>query len=605
MAQAEIPRIDGNRVGGMNRFGSNLKPRDKKHTLHRLLQLFLNYRRTLIFAISLSSFSAFFTVAIPYLVGKVFDTFSATTRSVDHQLLNRLLLALLVLYITNALVTSLSHYSILRISQKLVKSLRSQFFAKLQRLPLAFFDTTSSGDTMSRITNDIDMISQSLAQATTQLLESFLTLLGSLSVMFILNVPLSLCIVCCVPFVFLLTNFISHKSRSYFLSQQKNLGQINALVEESIQNLRIIKAFSKEDDIDKEFSQLNSRLCSSGTSAQTYAGLLMPLMNVLNNFTFAIVAIVSGMLCTKEGMLIGTAITFLTYSKRFASPLNQMAGLFNTIQGALAGAERVFDVLDRSEEKTDEKDAIALTHIEGNVVFKQVDFSYDAQKQILFDISFQAQKGQVIALVGETGSGKTTIVNLLTRFYDVDSGSITLDGIPIQHIRRESLRHCFTVVLQESCLLMGTIADTIRYGRPEATDEEVLQAARLAHADHFIQKLPQGYQTMIAPNTQLLSLGERQLLAIARAVLSNSPILILDEATSSVDTKTEKEIQIALTTLMAGRTSFLIAHRLSTIKEADQILVISQGRICEMGNHETLMAQKGQYYEMVQSQGAW
>lgn len=603
MALVEIPRIDGNRVGGAGRFGSQARPKDKKGTLRRLLQLFLHYRRTLFFAVLMSVFSAAFTVAIPFLVGKTFNTFSLADSNVDNQLLFPLLAALLVLYITNALVNILSHCAILKISQKLVGSLRSQFFAKLQRLALAFFDTTSSGDTMSRITNDVDLISQSIAQATTQLLESSLTLIGSLGVMFLLNIPLSLCVLCCVPFVFLVTNFIAHKSRSYFLLQQQNLGQINALVEESIQNLRIIKAFAKEEDIDREFSGLNAQLCSSGTSAQMYSGLLMPLMNVLNNLTFAVVAIVSGVLCTKQGMLIGTAITFLTYSKRFASPLNQIAGLFNTIQSALAGAERVFEVLDRTEEKPDEPDAVEMKQIEGNVAFSQVNFSYDKHKQVLFDVSFCAHRGQVIALVGETGSGKTTIVNLLTRFYDADSGLVTLDDIPIQHIQRKSLSNCFTVVLQESCLFLGTIADTIRYGRPEATDDEVIKAARLAHADQFILKLPKGYQTEISPTTQNLSLGERQLLAIARAVLSDSPILILDEATSSVDTKTEKEIQKALTTLMAGRTSFLIAHRLSTIKEADQILVISQGRICEKGDHETLMALKGKYYAMVHSQG--
>ncbi len=603
MAQVEIPRIDGNRVGGAGRFGSQSRPKDSKGTLHRLLHLFLHYRRSLAFSILLSVFSAAFTVTIPYLVGKTFNTLSPTDRNVDSQLLFQLLVALLVLYATNALATILSHYAILKTSQKLVGSLRSRFFAKLHLLPLAFFDTTPSGDTMSRITNDVDLISQSIAQATTQLLESFLTLVGSLCVMFLLNIPLSLCVLCCVPFVFLVTNFIAHKSRLYFLVQQQNLGQINALVEESIQNLRIIKAFAKEGDIDREFSELNTQLCSSGTSAQMYSGLLMPLMNVLNNLTFAVVAIVSGVLCTKEGMLIGTAITFLTYSKRFASPLNQIAGLFNTIQSALAGAERVFDVLDRTEEKPDEPDAVELKQIQGNVAFNHVDFSYDKCKQIVFDVSFRAHRGQVIALVGETGSGKTTIVSLLTRFYDTDSGLITLDDIPIQHIQRKSLSKCFTVVLQESCLFLGTIADTIRYGRPAATEDEVIQAARLAHAEQFILKLPKGYQTEISPNTQTLSQGERQLLAIARAVLSESPILILDEATSSVDTKTEKEIQKALTTLMAGRTSFLIAHRLSTIKEADQILVIHQGRICEMGDHMTLMAQKGRYYEMVQSQG--
>ena len=604
MAQIEIPRLGGQRAGGAGRFGNLAKPKDRKGTLRRLSRLFLPFRRTLVLAALLSTLTAAFTVAIPFLIGKVFNTFVPTDRSVDTTVLYPLLLTLLGFYLANALVNILSHSSILRISQKLVRNLRSQFFAKLQRLPLAFFDTTGTGDTMSRIVNDVDLISQSIAATAIQLLESLLTLVGSLSVMFLLNVPLSLSVLGCIPFVFILTHFIARKSRSYFVAQQQSLGKINSLVEESIQNLRIIKAFSKEKDIDTEFSLLNDRLRESGTSAQIYSGLLMPLMNVVNNFTFAVVAIVSGVLSTKEGLLIGTAITFLTYSKRFATPLNQIASMFNTIQSALAGAERVFEILDRAEEQPDDADALELTHIKGDVEFSQVDFSYDKRTPVLSDISFTAHRGQVIALVGETGSGKTTIVNLLTRFYDADDGLITLDGIPIQHIRRKSLRKCFTVVLQDSCLFSATIAENIRYGKPEATDAEVVQAARLAHADQFIQKLPKGYQTEIAINTQSLSQGERQLLAIARAVLSDSPILILDEATSSVDTKTEKDIQKALTTLMTGRTSFLIAHRLSTIKDADQILVISQGRICEMGNHETLLARKGSYYEMVRSQGA-
>ncbi|MGE4584034.1 MAG: ABC transporter ATP-binding protein [Sphaerochaeta sp.] len=602
MAQIEIPRLGAPKVGGASRFASHAKAKDMKGTLKRLLHLFLGYRRTWIATLFLSILSTALTVGIPYGVGQVFNTFHEADHQVDIPRFQTLIAALLVFSAANALVTMLSHSMILKASQHLVKALRTRFFAKLQHLDLAFFDTNSSGDTMSRLVNDVDLISQSIATSAVQLLESILTILGSLSVMFFLNIVLSVSVLLCVPFVFLVTRFIAKKSRAFFLEQQQNLGKINALVEESIQNLQTIKAFSKEADFDTVFTQTNERLRVAGTSAQLYSGLLMPLMNVLNNFTFAVVAIISGVLCTNSGLLIGTAITFLTYSKRFASPLNQVAGLFNTIQSALAGAERVFEILDKSEQIPDEPNAVDLANARGNVEFKHVSFSYDKHKQVLTDINFTAKAGQVIALVGETGSGKTTIVNLLTRFYDVDSGEILLDGVTLTHIKRSSLKHCFTVVLQEPCLFTSTIAETIRYAKPEASDAQVMQAARLVRADQCIEKLPNGYRSMISANNQSLSQGEKQLLAIARAVLSDSPILILDEATSSVDTKTEKEIQKALTTLMAGRTSFLIAHRLSTVKDADLILVISEGRICERGTHSSLLAQRGLYYDMVSSQ---
>jgi ATP-binding cassette subfamily B protein len=364
----------------------------------------------------------------------------------------------------------------------------------------------------------------------------------------------------------------------------------------------MVKAFNKQEDVLKQFEEINENLYESSNKAQIWSGYMMPLMNVINNFIFAVVAIVGGMLSVGYGVAVGTVVSFLSYSKQFSQPLNSVAGMFNTIQSALAGAERVFEILDNEEESEDFKDAIEIKQPNGDVTFENVYFSYDKSIPILKNVSFKVKAGETVALVGETGAGKTTIVNLLTRFYDADSGNIFIDDEPITNIKRNSLRKCFSVVLQDTCLFTGTIMDNIRYSKKDATDEQVVNAAKIAHAHEFIDKLPKGYQTLVSGATDNLSQGQRQLMSIARAVLCDSPILILDEATSSVDTKTEKDIQHALLRLMKNRTSFLIAHRLSTIRDADRIMVIGGGKILESGNHKSLMNEKGEYYKMVISQ---
>ena len=490
----------------------------------------------------------------------------------------------------------------LKVTQKLVFALRSEYFSKLQKLPLTFYDTRSHGDTMSRLTNDIDNISSTIAQATTQLISGVLTLTGSLVVMISLNLPLTGVVLLCVPLVAGLTKLIAGRSRSYFLRQQQSLGTLNGLIEENIRGLKMVKAFGRQEDVLEEFSVLNGQLFENSRKAQTWSGFLMPLMNVINNLIFTLVAIAGGIGTVSYGLSIGTVISFLTYSKHFAQPLNSVAGMFNTIQAALAGAERVFEILDEREETPDPPDAAVLEHPAGEVAFCNVDFSYEQGRKVLEDVSFQVHAGEVVALVGETGAGKTTLVNLLTRFYDPDRGRILIDGVDTVTITRRSLRDCFSVVLQDTCLFTGTIMDNIRYSRPQAGDEEVIKAARMACAHEFITRLPKGYQTEVSGSTDTLSQGQRQLLAIARAVLCQAPILILDEATSSVDTRTEKSIQRALVTLMEGHTSFLIAHRLSTIRDADKIMVIGDGRIQETGTHEELMRKKGVYYRMVAGQ---
>lgn len=600
--QLKVPTM-GHRFGhGRDRFAPTAKPQNAKGTLIRIVKIYMRWGKTIFAAIFLTILSSLISVAIPYYVGKTFNTFDITSRSVDSGKLVSLLAIIVSFYLANWLLNLLNGVMMLRVSQKLVFTLRTEFFEKMQKLPLGFYDTRSHGDTMSRITNDVDNISSTIAQTTTQLISSVLTLVGSLAVMIRLNLPLTFVVLLCVPLVSLLTKTIAGKSRAYFLAQQRSLGALNGVIEENILGLKMVKAFDRQEDAVRQFKEINEHLYESSSKAQVWSGYMMPLMNVINNFVFAVVAILGGILSVSYGLKVGTVVSFLSYSKQFAQPLNSVAGMFNTIQSALAGAERVFEILDHEEETEDHMDAVEIQHPAGEVSFQNVCFSYDKTKPILKNINFHVNPGEVIALVGETGAGKTTIVNLLTRFYDADSGEIMIDKVPINHIKRDSLRRCFSVVLQDTSLFSGTILDNIRYSKNDATEEEVIQAAKIAHAHDFIDKLPKGYATNVSAATDNLSQGQRQLISIARAVLCDSPILILDEATSSVDTKTEKEIQKALVSLMQNRTSFLIAHRLSTIRDADHIMVIGDGQILESGNHQSLMKEHGRYYEMVMSQ---
>ena len=595
--QPQIGRGFGN-AGA--RFAPGQKARDARGTLRRVIALYKNQKGALSVIAGLTVLSAVLAVLIPYWAGRAFNAFAGS--ALDENFLKTCLAAIVALNLTSYVAGTACDTLMLKASQRLVKSLRGAFFDKLQRLPLRFFDTRPHGDTMSRLSSDVDNISATIAQSTTQILSSILSLTGSLIVMLMLSAPLTLVTLLSVPLVGLLTRLISKKSRAHFLAQQRALGAMNGVVEETITGMRMVKAFARQDEVLRELSEINERLCESGYRAQLWSGLMMPLVNVIGNLTFALVSIAGGWLSITAGLSVGAVVSFLSYSKQFARPLNAVAGLFATIQSALAGAERVFEVLDEAEEPADVPGAPDLKSPRGDVAFDDVSFSYDGARPVLDHVRFTVPAGQVCALVGETGSGKTTIVNLLTRFYDPDSGRILIDGQDIQSVTRESLRKVFSVVLQDTCLFTGTILDNIRYARPGASDDEVIQAAKLARAHGFIERLPGGYQTELSGNADSLSEGQRQLLAIARAFLCESRILILDEATSSVDTKTEKDIQRAMLGLMQGRTSFLIAHRLSTIRDAGQILVLSNGRIVERGDHAALMAQKGLYYEMVVSQ---
>jgi ATP-binding cassette subfamily B multidrug efflux pump len=605
--QVKMPTIGiggrpGGAGGGGNRFAPTAKPKDAKGTLRRIIQIYMNFAKTIFLAMLLTSLSSLISVSIPYFIGKTFNTFRITTRTVDTKMLTQLLMLIATLHLANWLISSLNGVIMLKVSQKLVFTIRRSFFEKMQKLPLGFYDTRSHGDTMSRITNDVDNISSTIAQTTTQLLSSVLILVGSFVVMIKLNVPLTLVVLLCIPLVTILTRVIASRSRAYFKAQQRSLGSLNGVIEENILGLKMVKAFGKEQDVLKEFDEINEKLYESSNKAQVWSGFMMPLMNVINNLIFTIVALVGGVLSVGYGLSIGTVVSFMSYSKQFSQPLNSVAGMFNTIQSALAGAERVFEILDSKEEPSDTLNAIDMENPKGNVTFENVCFSYDKSTPILKNVSFNVKEGEIVALVGETGAGKTTIVNLLTRFYDADSGRILIDNESITNLKRNSLRKCFSVVLQDTYLFTGTIMDNIRYSQNDATDEQVIKAAKISHAHDFIDKLPKGYHTMVSGAADNLSQGQRQLIAIARAVLCDSPILILDEATSSVDTKTEKDIQNALVKLMKNRTSFLIAHRLSTIRDADHIMVIGDGKILESGNHKSLIAEKGQYYNMVISQ---
>jgi ATP-binding cassette subfamily B protein len=609
MAEKEINKNyekmpDLGRMGGgaRQRFTPTAKPKNTKATLLRLSKIFMLWRKSLLLSVVLTLASAAISLFTPLLLGKAINTFNIKTNAVDTSLLTVILLTLVSCYLASWLIDTLNGVLMTKVTQKLVKHIRSEFFSKLQRISLKFYDTRSHGDTMSRITNDVDNISSTISATTTQLIASIFSITGALVMMLVLSPLLTLVAMISIPLFLILTNNVAGRSRKYFLGQQQKLGALNGVVEENIIGLKMVKAFNRQQNVLADFKSINSELCSYSTKAQIWSGFMMPFMNVINNISFALIACAGGILSIKGAITVGVVVSFLTYSKQFGQPLNNIAGMFNNIQSALAGAERVFEIMDEEEEAPDQANCQELTNPQGEVEFCNVSFSYNTGRPILKNINFKVRPGEVIALVGETGAGKTTIVNLLTRFYDLDQGRILIDKTDITEISRKSLRSCFSVVLQDTCLFSGTIYDNIRYSRPSASDREVKEAAKLAHADEFISRLPKGYQTIVTGSTDNLSQGQRQLLAIARAILCNAPILILDEATSSVDTKTEKEIQHALLLLMNNHTSFLIAHRLSTIRDADKIMVIGNGEILESGNHDDLLKNKGTYYEMVTSQ---
>lgn len=578
------------------------KPKDSRYTLSRLWGLLKGESKELVIAFILILLSGFLGLSVPFLIGKAIDAIFPGPNLVELETLKIIVSILLSVYIFDALLTFFQEYIVAGVAQKSVYRLRENLFEKLQTLPIMFFDLHSHGEIMSRLTNDIDNVSKTISQSTVQFMSSLVNIVGSLFMMIYLSPLLTIASLITVPMVFFLTKYISKNTRLYFKEQQKILGSLNGHIEESISGIYVVKAFNNENKVINQFKAENDVLREVGVKAQIWSGFIAPLMGVIKNFGFGVIAILGGILAIKNIITVGVIASFISYSKQFTRPLNSLANTFNSLQSGIAGAERVFEILDEEEERRDPENAICVEGVEGKVEFKNVSFEYKKDEPVLKNLSFKIEAGTNMAIVGPTGSGKTTVVNLLSGFYEILKGEILIDDHNIMDYEKDCLRRIFGMVIQDTYLFSGTIKENIRYGRIEASDEEIEEAAILARADDFIKKLPKGYETYISGGGSKLSQGQRQLLAISRAILSDPSILILDEATSSVDTRTELRIQEAMVKLMENRTTFIIAHRLSTIKDADIIMVIDDGRIVEKGNHQELIKKKGYYYKMYESQ---
>ena len=595
------PRPQGGMTGhGPTRGGAKIeKARDARGALRRLLVYLKPYKWALVAVLLLAVVSTLSGLMGPFLMGRAIDGFIA---SGDVSGLLRIALLMLGAYLGSWLAQIGQNVIMATAAQRAMRTLRCDLFEHLQTLSLSFFDWHPHGELMSRLTNDMDNISRVFSQSVTQLFTGLLTLVGILVTMFALNFWLALASMIVFPLMIAVVGFVGKRTRRGYRDFQMRIGQLNGQLEEMFSGQRVILAFGQEASALDSFDQANETVRTAGIHAQTYAMMVPPLMGILSNANIAIVAGLGGWMTLQGSASVGTIATFIGYSRRFAAPLRQLGDLYNQIQSALAGAERIFEVIDTQPELTDAAGAAALETIAGEVVFDHVDFGYVPGVPVIKDMSLTARPGQTIALVGPTGAGKTTMVNLMTRFYDIDGGAIRIDGRDIRDLQKASLRRQLGIVLQDTFLFSAPVMENIRYGRLDATDEECIAAARLANADQFIRRLPQGYDTKLSERGSNLSQGQRQLLAIARAVLADPGILILDEATSSVDTRTEMHIQEALLRLMEGRTSFVIAHRLSTIRDADELLIIDDGRIIERGNHDELLAQRGFYHNLYMSQ---
>jgi ATP-binding cassette subfamily B multidrug efflux pump len=593
-----VSLMPGPRRGPMGMFQEGEKSKDPRHTLLRLWTYLRRQRLALTITAVLVVVTSTTDLLGPYLMGKAIDNY---INKGDLPGLARLLGLMGIAYLIGAAGNWLQTYLMVGVSQRAVRDIRTELFSRLQTLPLRFFDQRAHGDLMSRLTNDVENISNILVSSFSQLISSAFGLVGVIIVMFILNVPLAVVSLVVMPMTYVLTRTLARRTREGFRDTQRTLGELNGIIEETITGQRTVKAFVREGTTIENFGAVNGELRRVALRARIYAGFMGPLMNMVNYLGLAVVASTGGWLAVEGMATVGEIASFVNYAGRLGFPLNQIANLFTSIQSALAGAERVFELMDETPE-TDAPEARQLDRIKGKVALEGVWFGYDPDVAVLKDVSLQAEPGEVVALVGPTGAGKTTIANLLTRFYDIERGAIRIDGQDVRAVKKDDLRQKLGLVLQDNFLFTGTVMENIRYGRLEATDEEVIEAARLANADVFIRRLPQGYQTPLTERGNNLSQGQRQLLAIARAILANPEILILDEATSNVDTRTEKHLQEALLRLMKGRTSFVIAHRLSTIRDADQVLVIHNGEIIERGTHQSLLEKKGFYHRLYISQ---
>ncbi len=589
----------GMRPGGPPGLGAVARAKDPRGTLTRLATYFGEFRAGLYLVGASIVIYTLLGLVGPYLMGVALDRFIALR---DGSGLARIALLMLAAFLSSNVFQGGSSWLMAGISQRALKKLRRELFQHLQTLPMDFFERNPSGELMSRLTNDIDAINQAVAQNITSLLASVLSMVGILVAMFVLDRWLALASLLVVPIMLWFTRFVAVFTRKGFKDLQKHLGQLNGVMEESIGGQKIVTVFRRNESVIQAFRTENENVYRAGVYANTYALLLMPLTTVLGNLFVIVLAGLGGWLALEGLVSVGIIATFINYGQNFVQPLRQLSNLYNTLQAALAGAERVFEILDTPSEADDAPEARALPVVRGDVRFDHVTFGYRPGTTILADMSLEAKPGQMIALVGPTGAGKTTIINLLTRFYEIDRGTISIDGTDLRDLKKSDLRRMLGLVLQDNYLFSATVMENIRYGRLAATDEEVYRAAEMADADHFIRQLPHGYDTVLSERAGNLSQGQRQLLAIARTLLAEPAILILDEATSSVDTRTEARIQKSLLRLMEGRTSFVIAHRLSTIRDADQVLVIDGGRIVESGTHHELLARRGFYHQLYTSQ---
>lgn len=601
-ARASIGNMRGGGGGGRMRGAPVRHAKDFKGTCKMLWKYMGNLKYWLFFVVLIAAGISALGVAIPLLVGRIVDAMGIGEGMADFPLLYKIITILAVVYLTDLVLIFFRGFIMAGVSQQFVNRLRTELFAKLQHLPLAFFDTHESGDIMSRLTNDMDNISGSVAQSVTQLISGALTILGTLVSMIRLSPILALTVLATTPLIYLMTKTVTKRTSRYFREQQAFLGEINSHIEESITGIQTVRAYGREAQVVERFDGLSESLRAAGTRAHIWSGFVMPVLNVINNFGYALVSAIGGVLCINNALTVGVIASFVSLSKQFTRPLNEIANTYNNFLSAVAGAERVFEIMSEAEETADREGAVGDHDTVGHVEFRDVNFGYVENVRILDNVSIDIKPHMRAAFVGPTGAGKTTIINLLTRFYDVNGGSIMLDGVDLRDYTRDFIRSTFGVVLQETYLFEGSIRDNIRYGRLSATDEDVENAAKIAGADSFISRLEDGYDTVIADNGQNLSAGQRQMLAISRAVLADPPILILDEATSSIDTRTEMHIQKVMADLMKGRTTFVIAHRLGTIRDCDIIMVVNEGHIIERGTHDELMALGGFYYKMYTAQ---
>lgn len=586
------------------------KPKNAKKTIRRLLRYLEKDKLGLAVVFACVLLTALTNLAGSYMLRPIInglsDSFAEWSQAVDRAAvlkdalfdLAKGIILMAVIYLTGIAGSYLQQRIMIQISQKALQTIRNELFCKVQKLPVRFYDTHPNGELMSRFTNDVDTIGDMINNTIVHLFSGVITIIGTLALMLYTNIWLSLVTILIVPLFARVGAEIAKRSRKYFKAQQAALGAVNGYVEESVTGQKVVKVFCHEDICKEEFELLNKDLERKQVRAQFFGGMMGPVMGNLSQVSYALTVTIGGILCIAKNFDVGGLTIFANYSRQFSRPINELSMQVTTIFSALAGAERVFAIMDEEPEPADEGDAAELTEVKGEVVLQNVSFGYNPDKLVLKNISLYAKPGQKIAFVGSTGAGKTTITNLLNRFYDIAEGSITIDGTDIRDIKKDSLRKNIAMVLQDTHLFTGTVMENIRYGRLDATDEEVIQAAKTASAHSFIMRLSDGYQTMLTGDGANLSQGQRQLLNIARAAISKAPILVLDEATSSVDTRTEKHIEHGMDRLMKGRTTFVIAHRLSTVRNADAIMVLEHGEIIERGDHDDLLAQKGRYYSL-------